>query len=142
MHNFKTKLFSFRHSGMAILGLWLGFSLSRMGFSDYGEIYKMFTLADPRLYLSYLVAIPFVAVGLFSLKKGRNWPEISLQKGTVPGSIIFGIGWALTGSCPAVALVQFGEGYLPALITIIGLLTGTKICTRFIKWEIQWVQIF
>jgi uncharacterized membrane protein YedE/YeeE len=42
----------------------------------------------------------------------------------MPGSLLFGVGWALSGACPSVALVQIGEGKLAALATLVGIFAG------------------
>jgi uncharacterized membrane protein YedE/YeeE len=42
------------------------------------------------------------------------------------GGVLFGIGWALTGACPAVAFVQLGEGRWPAAFTLLGMLAGIR----------------
>ncbi len=51
----------------------------------------------------------------------------TLHPGTIPGSILFGAGWAITGACPSLALVQLGQGYLPAILTLIGIFAGAWI---------------
>ncbi|MGD8567451.1 MAG: YeeE/YedE thiosulfate transporter family protein [Gammaproteobacteria bacterium] len=48
----------------------------------------------------------------------------SYHAGTVPGSIMFGVGWAITGACPSVALVQLGEGQFAAAFTLLGICLG------------------
>ncbi|MFA7388616.1 MAG: YeeE/YedE thiosulfate transporter family protein, partial [Thiohalobacteraceae bacterium] len=58
------------------------------------------------------------------LARGKNISKKQFNKGTLPGSVMFGVGWAMTGSCPSIALVQIGEGQLAALFTLFGILTG------------------
>jgi hypothetical protein len=52
------------------------------------------------------------------------------SRGLVPGGLLFGAGWALTGACPGTALAQVGEGKLIALVSIIGMLVGTYLYGR------------
>jgi len=46
----------------------------------------------------------------------------------VPGALLFGAGWAVTGGCPAAVLVQVGEGRLAALASLAGMLGGVWAC--------------
>ncbi|GGI25316.1 DUF6691 family protein [Pedobacter mendelii] len=43
------------------------------------------------------------------------------------GGTIFGLGWALTGSCPGPMFVNLGNGYPAMAIVIIGALLGTYL---------------
>jgi uncharacterized protein len=42
--------------------------------------------------------------------------------------VLFGTGWAMSGGCPAIPIVQVATGYLPALITIAGVVVGIQLC--------------
>jgi uncharacterized membrane protein YedE/YeeE len=112
------------HLRYAALGLLFGFALSRIGFSDYGEVHKMFTFTEFRLLLTFAGGVALAMIGFAVLAHHRDLQKKTLHKGTIPGSILFGIGWALTGSCPSIALVQLGEGYLPAVFTVMGIILG------------------
>ncbi|MBW2463442.1 MAG: YeeE/YedE family protein [Deltaproteobacteria bacterium] len=50
-----------------------------------------------------------------------------LHKGTVIGSVLFGVGWAITGLCPGPIFVGIGEGKLYALVTLAGVFAGTTL---------------
>jgi hypothetical protein len=39
--------------------------------------------------------------------------------------VVFGLGWALSGACPGIVLVQLGEGRLMAGLTLGGIFGGT-----------------
>ena len=43
------------------------------------------------------------------------------------GALLFGVGWALSGTCPGTALAQIGEGRLVGLYTASGILLGTAL---------------
>ncbi|HSZ71036.1 MAG TPA: DUF6691 family protein [Cytophagaceae bacterium] len=49
------------------------------------------------------------------------------NKGTVIGSIFFGIGWAITGACPGPIYAQIGAGFLVSILTLAGALGGTYL---------------
>lgn len=124
-------------------GLVLGFTLSRIGFSDFGVIHRMFTLADLRPFLAFMGGTVSVWLGYLLLARWageRRMPHQPLHKGTLPGSLLYGVGWALTGACPGVPLVQLGEGYLSSLFTaagiIIGMLLFKVLNARVLKWDV------
>ena len=128
-----------RYPATALFGLLMGFGLSRIGFSDFGEVHRMFTFQDFRLLSTFAGAVALVAIGLRSIKNRTSFRPRAIHKGTIAGGILFGVGWALTGACPAIAVVQLGEGRLPALLTLGGILFGTwlypKIHARFFRWD-------
>lgn len=118
------------HLGFGLVGLGMGFTLSEVGFSDYGELHRMFVLADPRLLLAFAGAVAAAMAGFALLCRGDATPPRPFHRGTVPGAVLFGAGWALCGACPAVALVQIGEGRLAALAAAAGMLAGIWTCQR------------
>ncbi|KEF41274.1 MAG: YeeE/YedE family protein [Cyanobium sp. CACIAM 14] len=44
--------------------------------------------------------------------------------GTVPGAVIFGVGWGLSGLCPGAAVASLGTGNGPVLIGLAGMFLG------------------
>ena len=112
------------HLRYGFFGLFMGFVIARIGFADYGEVHRLFTLVDLRMLIAFAGAVLFAMVGFFILARNHKLQEKFLHKGTIPGGMMFGTGWALTGSCPSIALVQLGAGYLPAVVTMVGILIG------------------
>ncbi|MFF5364475.1 YeeE/YedE thiosulfate transporter family protein [Streptomyces scabiei] len=51
-----------------------------------------------------------------------------IHAGVVPGAVLFGIGWAISGGCPAIPVIQVAGGCLPAVITILGIVVGVGLC--------------
>jgi uncharacterized membrane protein YedE/YeeE len=122
--------------GLAYI-LWgavFGFLLHQARVTDYDAILGLFLFRDFHLLGVMGTAIATAAMGLALIRRrARSGPsgepaEIrpkELHGGGVAGSLVFGIGWALSGACPGTALAQVGEGKLYALITLAGLLLGT-----------------
>jgi uncharacterized membrane protein YedE/YeeE len=110
---------------VVVLGAAFGFVLSGVGFTEYDELHKMLTFADLRMFLTFCGAVALSSVGYFALRNARPLPKGVLHKGTVPGGILFGIGWAVAGACPGVALAQLGQGKLWVLAAIAGIVVGT-----------------
>lgn len=109
-----------------ITGLALGFTVSNIGFGDYTELNRMFTFQDLRMFLSFAGAVAIIA-GAFALLRVRRTPG-RIHGGVIPGAVLFGTGWAISGGCPAIPIIQVAGGYLPALITIAGILVGIRLC--------------
>ncbi len=116
------------HLGAAIMGVVLGGVLTATGFSDYGQMHDMFVFHDMRLFFTFCGAVGISAVAFFVLARRAKLPARRVHKATVVGAGLFGVGWAVTGACPAVTLVQLGNGYLPALASLGGVLVGAKLC--------------
>ena len=108
---------------VGLFGLMLGFTVSMIGFSDFGELNRMFTLRDFRMFLSFAGGVALAIGGYLAIKAAPSRTK-PIHRGTVPGSILFGAGWALSGGCPMIPIVQIGEGYLPAIATIAGISAG------------------
>lgn len=111
------------HLAAVLCGLGLGATLHGTGFSDYRQLHAMFVFADPRLYGTYAGAVVLVALG-FRLLPGGSRPPRPWHPGVIPGATLFGIGWVLSGACPVIPLVQLGEGKLPGLLVLAGVLVG------------------
>jgi uncharacterized membrane protein YedE/YeeE len=124
-----------------LVGVVFGFVLQRTGFSSWDEVHRMFTFADLRLFFGFCFAV----VSLFFLWKVIDrWSSPlsgprKLHRGTVPGAALFGAGWALSGACPSIALVQIGEGKWLGACTLAGILVGNwlyePIHARFFRWS-------
>jgi uncharacterized membrane protein YedE/YeeE len=118
---------------IAVFGVTLGVVISAAGFSDWGEVHRMFsfgvgmggpTLANLRLVLAFFGAVGLSIAGFRAFARHDEIPSKPIRRGTVPGAILFGAGWALSGTCPAGALTQLGEGKVLALVSLGGMLAG------------------
>lgn len=109
-----------------LTGLALGFTVTNIGFGDYAELNRMFTFQDLRMFFSFGGAVVIIA-SVFALLRVRRTPG-RIHAGVIPGGVLFGTGWAISGGCPAIPVVQVASGYLPALVTIVGVLVGVRLC--------------
>lgn len=130
---------SSQHLGVILFGGALGYVLARLGFADYAEVQRLFSFADARLLLAFGTAVVLGIVGFALLRRRRTAPgQRPIHRGTVPGAVLFGAGWALTGACPSVVLVQFGLGYMPALYTAGGILLGVWLYRHVNRHYLRW----
>jgi len=129
----------YQHTCYASFGLLMGLVLSFTGFSDFESIHNMFIFSDLRLLYLFIATLMLSALGFAILTRQIKLNKKPVTSGTVPGSIMFGIGWALTGACPSIALVQLGEGKMVALFTVLGIFFGVwvyrKLSTSTLKLD-------
>ncbi len=112
-----------------VCGLAFGYSLTNIGFGDFAELNAMFTFQDLRMLFTFAgaVAVAMVITLLFLRRRG---PAPPFHPGVIPGGILFGAGWAISGGCPTIPMVQVAAGYLPAVITLIGIALGMGLYRR------------
>lgn len=124
----------------SLLGIAMGFLLARIGFANYDEINKMFVFSDLRMFLSFGGAVAIVMVAAFVLKKYIPRQDKFIQPGTLPGSMLFGFGWAVTGACPSLVFVQLGQGKISAIMTLFGIYLGVifyrKMHAKYFLWNV------
>jgi uncharacterized protein len=129
------------HVRFGIYGLVFGLVLSRIGFGDFDQVHAMFVFSDLRLFLTFAGGVAVAMAGFMTLAKLKEIPRRALHPGSVIGGVLFGAGWALTGACPSIVLVQLGQGYTSALATLAGVLVGVAlyrpIHRRFLPWELD-----
>ena len=91
----------------------------------------------------YGVIFSAIAVGIISIQiiKKFNVKTITgkdikigkkeLNKGTVIGGFIFGLGWAMTGACPGPMYALVGSGLLVFGVVLLSALIGTWTYGKF-----------
>jgi len=131
--------------GFLIFGLIFGFTLSRVGASDFDLIYDMFVFENLKLPGVMATAIIVGLIGMRiltrSLVNSRNGEplrvnEKKLGKWGLLGALFFGLGWGISGACPGTVLAQLGEGKLLGMATFAGMIVGTYIYA-LLKEKIQ-----
>jgi uncharacterized membrane protein YedE/YeeE len=114
------------------LGTVFGLVLSRSGAADYDYIQAMFLLQNFQLYGIIGTAVILTAPGVWWIQhRGRTAfgapvrvERKTLNRGTIIGGLLFGVGWSMTGMCPGPILVNVGEGKLYAVGALAGALVG------------------
>ena len=93
----------------------------------------MFLFDSFHMYGLLAVGVGLTAPGLWLLGRyGRTLTGKPIQLaakpihgGSLPGGLLFGVGWAMTGMCPGPILVTLGEGKVYALAALAGAVAGT-----------------
>ena len=125
--------------GFLGFGTLFGFTLSRVGASDYDLIVGMFVGNDYTLVGVILTAIFVGAIGMQVLKRTKQRTRSgellkishkTLGPWSLLGAAIFGLGWGISGACPGTVLTQLGEGKIYGFFTFAGMIIGTYIYAR------------
>jgi len=116
-----------------LFGIAFGIVLTKAEVISWFRIHDMFLFKEAHMYLIIGSAIATAAISVLLIKyfkvKTLDKKEIvidskALDKGTVIGGIMFGIGWAMTGACAGPIFAQIGAGEWAAIITLIGAILG------------------
>ncbi len=119
-----------------LLGIIFGTTLIKADAVSWFRMQEMFRFQGFQMYGIFMTAIPTAAISVFLIRKFNiktldGEPVKIIDKkfnwGIVYGSILFGIGWALTGTCPGPIYVQIGSGLTIALLTLLSALAGTWV---------------
>ena len=130
------------------LGLVFGFFLTRAGAFEFTHVRGMFELRDFHLFGILGVAVPLAGLGIYLMQYlGVHSPDgrpikIAQRKrhpGNLPGGILFGMGWAVTGICPGTSLAQAGSYAGMGIVSIVGMALGMVVYRivhdRYFSWE-------
>lgn len=120
-----------------IAGFGIGFVFAWAGLSDPAVIRDMLLLRDPHVFLLMGSAIVVAGIGARLLRAtgvrslaGHDaiaWTVETPQPRHVAGSLLFGAGWSLAGTCPGPVAVMVGEGHLSGLLVVAGLIAGVSL---------------
>src|SRR5258705_8884290 len=119
-----------------LIGTVFGITLMKAEAVSWFRMQEMFRFQGFQMFGIFMTAIPTAALSVFLLRKFKiktiDGESIQILKkkfnwGYVYGSILFGIGWGLTGACPGPIYVLIGSGLSIAVVTLISALAGTWV---------------
>ena len=115
----------------AALGVAFGVLLQKGGVTHYDVIIAQLLLRDftvVKVMLSAMLAGMIGVHALRSLGLVQLHPKVGAAGTTIPGALIFGIGFATLGYCPGTVVGAVGQGSLDALFGgILGVLIGAAL---------------
>ena len=124
----------------AAVGVLFGFALSWAGTTDPDAIRNMLLLDDLYLWGMFAVAVATGTVGVRLLRHRQAralvdgepiaWETQRPERRHLVGSVIFGIGWAITDACPGPIAAQLGQGFAWGLFTMVGVVLGVELFFR------------
>ncbi|MEQ8715489.1 MAG: YeeE/YedE thiosulfate transporter family protein [Cyclobacteriaceae bacterium] len=119
-----------------IIGISFGILLTKAEVISWFRIQEMFRFQSIHMYGVINLTI---LVGLISLQLIKRYNIKTLKGGTIGladkafhpgvyiGGTIFGLGWALTGACPAPLFALVGSGYSVIFVAILMAILGTWV---------------
>lgn len=129
-----------RHLFVFTGGLLFGFGLAFGGMAKQEVVLSFLQLKDLGLLLllggsAFVTALTINLVPKL-LKKPFLGGEFrkrkrTLNKNTIIGAAIFGVGWGISGQCPGSAMAGIGVGNIAVLIGIASMFLGAYVMGRF-----------
>jgi uncharacterized protein len=127
-------------------GACFGFLLSWGQFTNPDRIRDMLLVEDLYLYEMMFSAILVAFIGIRLLRRFHartliggdlvDWVTERPAPHHIAGSVIFGLGWAVTDSCPAPIAGQLAQGVWWAIATMAGVFVGIELYFRFQEREV------
>lgn len=103
--------------------------------ASWFRIYEMFQFQSFHMYGIIGSALVIGVLGVQLIKRnnvksflGETIHFVPKERGFtryIVGGIIFGLGWALAGSCPGPIYTLIGAGYVSIIVVLIGAILGT-----------------
>ena len=122
--------------GMLLGGALFGYGLAYSGMVSPGVVLRFLTLQDFGLML---VMGGAVVVTLIVYQLAPRWlkrPVLAegfekritpLDRNTLVGAALFGVGWGLSGVCPGPAIAGLGGGNVKLLWALVGIFAGAYL---------------
>lgn len=120
-----------------LFGTGFGFMLCWARLTDYDVIRNMLLFRELDVYFLMGAAMLTAAVGVRLLRAAGvkavvggepiDWAVTKPARQHVLGSLLFGLGWGLAGTCPGPIAAQLGHGQWAALFTIAGVFAGVAL---------------
>jgi len=116
------------------IGMLFGIVFVKAEIISWFRIQEMFKFQSFHMYgvIGTAVAVGIISVAIikrFNIKtiKGEKIIIVSkpFTKGQIYGSLLFGLGWAMTGACPGPIFAQIGSGLMSGFVILASALLGT-----------------
>lgn len=117
-----------------LVGIVFGIVFVKAEIISWFRIQEMFRFDSFHMYGVIGTAVVTGAISIAILKKINaktlSGEQITYEgkpfnKGTIIGSVLFGIGWAITGACPGPLYAMIGSGFSVILLTLLSAIVGT-----------------
>jgi uncharacterized membrane protein YedE/YeeE len=124
----------------ALIGVVFGVVLSWSGMTSPQIIRQGLLFESSYLFLFFAGAMVTAFAGLRILRRRApralltgervQWQTIKPERRHVYGSVLFGIGWGVSGACPGPIATQLGQGIAWGVPTTVGLVLGIVLFRR------------
>lgn len=122
-----------------VFGALFGGLLAGARLHEYDTIHAMLRLDEPDVFLIMGSAVAVSAPLLWWLERRRtptpfggilSLPRSQPERHHIVGGALFGVGWAIAGTCPAPAVVMVSSGAWLGLVAIAGIFAGIHLRER------------
>ncbi len=124
----------------AAFGAGFGGVLAWAQLTDPDRIRQMLLLEDAHYYLMMATAFAVGTLSIRLLLRGGAHALVTgepvsvdlfpVERRHITGSILFGLGWAVTNACPGPIAAQLGQGLWWSMLTLVGFLAGASLHAR------------
>jgi len=114
----------------ALIGVVFGIVLSWSGMTSPEVIREGLLFADSYPFLFFASAVSTAFAGLWILRRRApralltgeraQWQTVRPERRHVVGSLLFGVGWGVSGACPGPIATQLGQGIAWGVPTTVG----------------------
>jgi uncharacterized membrane protein YedE/YeeE len=128
-----------RLAGLGI-GLAFGVVLSWSGMTSPEVIRGALLFEESYLFLFFASAVLVSTVGLALLRRAGTralvtgapvtWARERVERRHIQGSLVFGLGWGISGACPGPIMTQVGQGIVWGVFLLTGVLIGVFVFQR------------
>ena len=118
----------------SFVGMLFGIVFVKAEIISWFRIQEMFKLQSFHMYgvIGTAVTIGIISVAIikkYNIKTIQGEKIIIVpkrfSKGQIYGSLLFGLGWAMTGACPGPIFAQIGTGLMSGFVILASALLGT-----------------
>lgn len=124
-----------------IVGFVFGIVLTKAEAVSWYRIYEMFQFQSFHMFGIIMVAIGTGLLGIQIIKR-KKLKDVEghliifqdKERGNVRywvGGIVFGLGWALVGTCPGPVFILLGSGFISVGLVLVGAVFGTFLYGYF-----------
>ena len=120
-----------------LFGAGIGFVFAWASLSDPAVIRAMLLLREADVFLLMGSAVVVAALGArllrylgvrtLTTREPMSWSVERPERRHVVGSVLFGAGWAIAGTCPGPVAVMIGEGRFGGIVVAAGLGAGVLL---------------
>ena len=130
----------YNYTKYLIVGILFGIVFIKAEIFSWYRIQEMFRLQEFHMFgiIGSAIVVGLTSIQLikrFNIKtidgEKVHIEEKAFNKGQVYGGLVFGLGWALTGSCPGPMYAQIGSGYTIVILVLLSAIAGTWVYGYF-----------
>jgi uncharacterized membrane protein YedE/YeeE len=124
----------------AAVGIVFGIVISWSGMASPEVIRQALLFEQAYLFLMFASAVATASLGLALLRRREraalltgerlSYGRDAVQRRHIVGSVLFGVGWAISDACPAPIAAQIGQGVPWAVFTLTGVAAGVWLFLR------------